>query len=316
MQSTGRFTPALRRMVSHSYDSCQHCRRSLLPDVPALAGYGSAGETLYVGPCCQSLLTELASHIYWWWEVDKRCDPNLVLWRYMDLAKFMALLEDRALYFSRADQLGDPFEGASGIAERQEEWDSFYLDFFRRTVSNPPLGNAPPPPHLVEQEAARLLANWKQARAQARITSFANCWHENTGESEALWRLYCPPPTTGVAICTTVERLERSLGEAEIRVGRVQYVDFRQGFSGVHDQIFWKRKSLSHEAEVRAVIRDWNPSPDLGRGLPVDLTTLITAVVPSPFAPPWFDGLLRKTLLRLGLPVQTQRSELLSAPFF
>ena len=34
------------------------------------------------------------------------------LWRYMDFAKFVSLLESRALFFVRADKLDDPFEGA------------------------------------------------------------------------------------------------------------------------------------------------------------------------------------------------------------
>jgi hypothetical protein len=40
-------------------------------------------------------------------------NPEIRLWRYMDLSKFIALLQDRALYFARADKLGDPFEGSS-----------------------------------------------------------------------------------------------------------------------------------------------------------------------------------------------------------
>ena len=35
------------------------------------------------------------------------------IWRYMDLAKFLSLLDQRCLYFSRLDRLSefDPFEG-------------------------------------------------------------------------------------------------------------------------------------------------------------------------------------------------------------
>ena len=33
----------------------------------------------------------------------------------MDFTKFVSLLEKRALFFARADQLGDPFEGAIPI---------------------------------------------------------------------------------------------------------------------------------------------------------------------------------------------------------
>ncbi len=39
-------------------------------------------------------------------------DVSVKLWRYMDLSKFAALLQKSAITFSRADNLGDPFEGS------------------------------------------------------------------------------------------------------------------------------------------------------------------------------------------------------------
>jgi hypothetical protein len=39
-------------------------------------------------------------------------DPSAPIFRYMDLAKFVSLLDTRALFFSRADLLGDAFEGS------------------------------------------------------------------------------------------------------------------------------------------------------------------------------------------------------------
>lgn len=36
---------------------------------------------------------------------------STMLWRYLDLAKLLFLLEHRALWFSRLDTLGDPYEG-------------------------------------------------------------------------------------------------------------------------------------------------------------------------------------------------------------
>jgi hypothetical protein len=84
---------------------------------------------LYVGKCCEHLMAELASHVYRWWEVDKRCEPETRLWRYMDFAKFVAMLDQRSIFFARANLVGDPFEEAAGIIERQPEWDAFYLQF-------------------------------------------------------------------------------------------------------------------------------------------------------------------------------------------
>lgn len=34
------------------------------------------------------------------------------LWRYIDLPKYLSMLAQNALWFSRADLLGDPFEGS------------------------------------------------------------------------------------------------------------------------------------------------------------------------------------------------------------
>ena len=124
MKSTGRFTDDLRRLMARSYDSCQSCGSKLSREIAAYAGYAADGSPLYVGECCLRLVAELATHVYWWWEADKRCEPDTALWRYMDFAKFVALLEQRAIYFARADRLGGTFEGAAGITDRRPQWDA------------------------------------------------------------------------------------------------------------------------------------------------------------------------------------------------
>ncbi len=319
MESTGRFTPALRRLVYHSYDRCGRCGAQMDKDTAALAGYDESGSEMYVGPCCEGVLVERASHTYWMWEPDRRCEPGQKLWRYMDLAKFLALLEDRALYFARADKLGDPFEGAAGIAERQPVWDKYYKDFFRRAMLDPPPGNGVQMSEAdLEANAERLLREMRGAMEHERQRAFANCWHANSVESEALWRLYCPPPQAGVVIQTTVEALEASLGlDVSARIGHVHYRDFKTGFAGPYERIFTKRKSLSHEAEVRAVFeRQSMKEPPVGMLMPVDLAELVHAVVPSPFAPSWLGDLIAKTLTRHGLDLPLCGSELLAEPFF
>ena len=39
-------------------------------------------------------------------------DFDIPIWRYMDFTKYIALLIEKALFFSRADHLLDPFEGS------------------------------------------------------------------------------------------------------------------------------------------------------------------------------------------------------------
>lgn len=318
MQPTGRFTPALRRLVHASYNECRNCGARLPKETAALAGYDPHGRPAYVGPCCWGILREFASHIYWALHSDRRCAPEQALWRYMDIAKFLSLLEDRAIYFSRADKLGDPFEGAAGIAERQPEWDQYYKEFFRKSVASAPGRTVPATGSELELESSRLLQEFKLSSQRERMRTYAVCWHGNTVESEALWRLYCPPPSPGVVIQTTAAALLESMGpDCEIEIGRVQYLDFRTAYASNYERIYTKRKSLSHESEIRAVLTNhMHPDPPLGHMVNVDLSVLVKAVIPSPFAPPWLHGLVARTLFRHGLSIPVISSELLAEPFF
>ena len=47
-------------------------------------------------------------------------DRDVSVWRYMDLAKFLWMLQKNALFFARADQLGDPYEVAREIRVKSE----------------------------------------------------------------------------------------------------------------------------------------------------------------------------------------------------
>lgn len=315
MESTGRFTPALKALKAQSYDKCQSCGSQLQKDVAAYAGYSKDGTPCYVGLCCLNQVKELASHIYWWWEVDRRVEPVTKLWRYMDLSKFLHLLETKTLFFARADNLGDPFEGASGVADREIEWDKFYLEFFSDAVRNPPSRNSPFETEI-EADATRLLKQMRASAEAERKSTFVSCWHANEGESEALWRLYCPPYSSGVALETTAERLTAALGDSDIELGQVQYVDFRRSFAGIHDRIFWKRSSLRHEAEVRAVMKHRFGKESGGVSRLVDIETLCVSVVPSPFAAAWFGPLIKSVTERYALNLNIAKSELLAQPFF
>jgi hypothetical protein len=253
MKSNGRLTPALRRLVHHSYDTCGNCGARIVAPEPALAGYDAAGAPAYVGACCKDTLVELASHIYWSWHAARRGAPNQKLWRYMDLAKFLSLLEDRSLYFARADKLGDPFEFASGISEHQAVWDDHYLSFFREAVTTIPGRIEPPTEEELVKESERLLREMRVGVERERHRTFASCWHANSVESEALWRLYCPPPQPGVMIQTTAEALENALGDAtDLEVGHVQYLDFKTVFAGPYERIYTRLRTHSQNRTVAA----------------------------------------------------------------
>lgn len=319
MKSTGRFTPALRKLVHYRHDTCSKCEVALPKGVPAYAGYAHDGSELYVGNCCESNVHELASHIYWWWQSYKRPTPATPLLRFMEFSKLVAMLSDQAIYFARADTLGDPFEGARGIITRRDEWKNYTMKYYREIIANPPA----PYKNMktdaeIEAEALKLYTDIEESSARELTEQYVNCWHSSDVESEALWRLYCPAPSSGVCIKTTFELLDQALNsEEEVRFGHVQYIDFKKHFAGTYDRIFWKRKSLSHEAEVRAVI---HPHPgfsdEKGLLVPANLEAFIEAIIVSPFSPSWFENVLKQTLERFGVRVPVTASELSMEPFY
>lgn len=318
LSSTGRFTTELRRLGHYCHDHCSRCGQKFPTGIPAYAGYDKRGQPVYVGRCCLAEIAELASHMYWWWESYKRPAANAPLWRYMDFAKFIALLTDNGVYFSRVDLLGDRFEGARGVASREPEWRQNSLTYLTEAILNAPDVH-PPVDREDALKQAEVLYDLIASHSASEIRrTYVSCWHENEGESEALWRLYCPPLSTGVAVHTDFASLDAALDPGSGAVfGHVQYVDFNKSFAGSYDRVFWKRKPLSHEAEVRGVIHrmEIDPLPS-GVIVPADLERLTKKLVISPFAPPWFEAVLQNTIKTFGLTLPVYRSELEAEPFF
>jgi hypothetical protein len=319
LKSTGKITHGLRRVMTQQWNTCVNCNASVVGGRPAFAGYDADGRPLLVGACCASRLQELATPVYPTGALDLSVDEDQPVWRYMDFAKFVALLKQQGLYFPRADTLDDRFEGAVGLARRESDWNNFYLDFFRSAVTTPPPGypNSDLSEDCIKAEAERLLGELKSASQQAR-NMVVSCWHANQGESEALWRLYCPPSTAGVSIRTTVGRLwDVTAQDAGAVVGRVHYLDFRSSFArNGNERIFCKRASLRHEHEVRVVLQNDNRNSAMGKILQCDLNALVSEVVVTPFAPAWFAEIVSSVTQRFGYAFEIRRSELIDEPFY
>ena len=152
-----------------------------------------------------------------------------------------------------------------------------------------------------------------------RLLNFVSCWHSNHVESEAQWRLYAPSLPTGIAIRTKFGKLDDSLDQRfDVRGGFVQYIDYSKAFSGTYDKLFWKRSSLSHEAEVR-LVHQHTPLAErdvFGVSVPMEINTALEAIVVSPFAQDWFVDVVQETARRFGCSIEIEKSQLLSAPFF
>lgn len=206
-------------------------------------------------------------------------DDRTRLWRYMSVGKFADLLQTRHLYFGRADNLGDQFEGGLPTPNlNREGWDN---DLYQRSI--------------------------QQALLRQQQVTLVNCWHANRSESDALWQVY--GGKEAVAIRTTVGRLKDSLRVCPhpVYIGMVHYIDYESTLISKDFERFsfmFKRNSFEHEREVRAVVRTLSPPPEpgLGRGAEVDVDALIEQVYVAPTAQDWFMATVARLTERYGVP--------------
>ena len=63
-----------------------------------------------------------------------------VIWRFLDLAKFISLLKERALFMTRADKFEDQFEGAVCTLADSDKYDAALSDYFSEVLEGKPVG--------------------------------------------------------------------------------------------------------------------------------------------------------------------------------
>lgn len=161
---------------------------------------------------------------------------DAVIWRYMDVAKYVTLLE-RGLFFARPSRLGDHWEGAWGTPDARAFRDA--------------RGKADP---------AAINVEWTNRHDQktASLDGYGvSCWHIAVHESAALWSLYFPRGF-GVAVRSTVRELLASL-EASGRIvepREVRYIDYSEVAVGddPRDLLSHKRQSFAPEKELRFLL--------------------------------------------------------------
>ena len=229
---------------------------------------------------------------------------DTILWRYMDFPKFVSILEESALFFTRLDLMDDPFEGARSS--------------FNREVR----------PVIYGDEVSELIfRDLDAASHRERKRIYLSCWSQGEHESEALWARYSSRDN-GIAIRTTCAKLIASLTcDVTSYVAAVSYVDYNSTFipeNNLFSPIVYKRREFEYEQEVRIVqkrggygasdgaLGDESSIPGVYQQ--VDLPLLIDEVRVAPNAQPWFLDLVRASCARIGLDVQVVMSSLADRP--
>jgi hypothetical protein len=229
---------------------------------------------------------------------------DIPIWRYMDLAKYLAILQRQSLFFPRASLMGDPFEGSSTklmVAAREQ---------FLQSINHPEL-------HMELGQAFK-------GMVQKYLIS---CWHMNELESAAMWSLYLRS-NEGVCIQSTYRRLRSCLPKC-VSIGEVEYVNYdTERFSPeiIFNLIMHKRKSFEHERELRAVFWEMDESPDAqtyktkieptGLWIPVNLPSLIERVCISLTAEAWLASVIDGVTTKYDLQVPVVQSALAESPLY
>jgi hypothetical protein len=202
---------------------------------------------------------------------------NCTLWRYMPLEGLLWLLQQNCLWFTQLERFRDPYEGT---ANKALSWEG--------TVD----GDLVFKP---EKDTTHDL--------------YVNCWHSNNDESAAMWDVYSK--TSGVAITTTLARLQAALTDApqKIDIAAIHYQAITPNLAA---GLPWaiKRPSFAHEREVRAVFRD----PECGQagiGVPVNVAALIVKIHVSPEpGSEWVESVVADVVKTYDFTTMVKRSNL------
>jgi hypothetical protein len=171
------------------------------------------------------------------------------VWRYMSFGRFVWTLSKQALWMSRADQLGDAWEGILSEKELAVMVEKTVAAKIEERGNDEESGMAMRP-DWTDVITATVATETKKQRERF----FVNCWTASSSESHAMWSIYCASKE-GIAIQTTLEKLRSSVGA--LPVLPVTYTNFvPKSVAKVHtriDLVTRKRKPFSYEREERIV---------------------------------------------------------------
>jgi hypothetical protein len=215
-------------------------------------------------------------------------DPDTIIWKYLDLSKFLDLLMSKKLFMSRSDKFEDQYEGTFS--------EPTYEEIRKLSIDNPDF-----------------LKFYKTHREQVAISS----WHINEYESFAMWQIFTQN-TEGLAIQSTIGRLQNALApENNYKqfIGEVNYIDYKKEYIPFDDMFFpflFKRKSFQYEREVRIIsdVAESNITLNDGLKINVDISQLIEKIYIHPKSENWYKNLVIQLVKQLDFDFTIEKSDL------
>ncbi|TDD75209.1 hypothetical protein [Flavobacterium caseinilyticum] len=215
-------------------------------------------------------------------------DPDTIVWKYLDLSKFLDLLLSQKLFMSRSDKFEDQYEGTFS--------EPTFEEIKKLSIDNPDFLNY-----------------YKTHREKVAISS----WHINEYESYAMWQIFTQN-SEGLAIQSTIGRLQRSLvAETNLKqyIGEVNYIDYKKEHIPFDDMFFpflFKRKSFQYEREVRIIsdIGEGDIKINEGLKISININQLIERIYIHPKSENWYKNLVIQLVTELGFDFTIEKSDL------
>ncbi len=215
-------------------------------------------------------------------------NDNEIIWKYLDLSKFLDMLISKKLFMSRSDKFEDQYEGTFSEPTFEE---------IKKIAAN----------------NSKFLDNYKSHREKVVISS----WHTNEYESFAMWQIFTKN-NEGLAIQSTIGQLKKALQldkKHEQYIGDVNYIDYKKDFIPFNDTFFpflYKRNSFQYEKEIRILtdVSASNLAIDNGLKVDVDINKLIEKVYIHPKSENWYKKLVIELVEKLGFNFTIEISDL------
>jgi hypothetical protein len=234
-------------------------------------------------------------------------NPDIRVWRYVDLSKLLFLLLRRELTLVRLDTLPDKFEGLHG-----RNFETAFREAMYRGLKDAQdyQGN----PESVSADLTRRAVNFQ---GSVRKAAYVSCWRYGPNESEAMWRIYGAGQASA-ALVLPYSTLRDSLNEESLFIGQVRYFDFNRDVlpgGNIYWPLVFKRHEYEHEHEVRIVKVDpsfltsnpevsneasAHPSIPSTVSISWDASKHVERIVVSPYCSAWELAVIKETVGRIS----------------
>jgi hypothetical protein len=268
-----------------------------------------------------------------------------VIQRYLDLPKFLSMLQTRSIFMSKVSKFEDQLEG--GLTAKdflKTDLNSSILDMALNQESikdkNPIEVNNRNNAKRKEIESRTFDSIFGPILCSQVSTFFeeytewvyVSCWHASNHECSAMWPLY-GKASEAVCIFTTVGQLAKELNFPSDVVhsssmGKVKYSNWSIDTHGNQAiaPLLGKSENFSFEKEIRVVawgnaqVADTSENMYLKNSLPgvcarIDsLNSMINRVVISPNAAPWFESTIKQICDENDIKDKVEKSALKKKP--